>query len=159
MSLRMIDGFDHYNWSQVLRKWSSYISAYIGAPIVGSGNGRFGGGALHQSSPAGVYAQQYISKTFDAQPTWVIGVAVKWTGNNNITPLTLMGVYDVGSNQVNVRINTDNTLLVTRAGTILGTTSITLSSGVWYFIELKTTIHATAGSYDLHVNGVSRASA
>src|SRR5262252_1427338 len=158
MSLRMIDGFDHYNWSQVLRKWSSYISAYIGAPVVGSGNGRFGGGALHQPSPSGVYAQQALFKTLDPQATWTLGVAVKWTGNNNIATLTLMGVYDVNSNQVNVRLNIDNTLSVTRAGTVLGTTSFIASSGVWYSIELKTTIHPTAGNFDLHINGVSRTS-
>jgi len=155
----MIDGFDHYNWSQMMRKWSTYVTGYIGNPVIGPGNGRFGGGAMYNGAAGGQYAQQSVFKTLDPQSTWILGVAFKWTGGNVSASTVLLGVYDVNSKQVDARLNSDNTMSVTRAGTVLGTTSFVMSSGAWYYIELKTTIHPTAGSFDLHINGVSRTSA
>src|SRR5205823_4358813 len=63
-----------------------------------------------------------------------------------------------GSSQVNLQVNPDGTLAVARAGTVLGTTSAAISINTWYHVEIKTTVHPSAGTAQVWLNGVSRLS-
>jgi len=148
MSLLFIDGFDHYVTADLVKKWSSVA----GSPTVAAASGRRGGGAL--SVTAGNY---YVTKTFTAGASFVLGFAF----NAALLPTAnrVMAEFkDAGTTQCDLRLNTDGTLSVTRAGTALtnGTSTNTLSIGTYYYIEWKVTIanSISAGSCKVRVNGV-----
>jgi hypothetical protein len=148
MSLRFIDGFDHYN--SPTQKWTSSS----GSPTYASASSRFGVGQYAKFNGSGIF-----NKGFDNQATWTIGAAVKFEGaidnaslfflRDNTTMQVTMGT--TGSGALNVYRGDFNA-----GGTLLGTTANgVLSLNVWYFIELKTTINNTTGAYEVRLNGVN----
>jgi hypothetical protein len=65
---------------------------------------------------------------------------------------------DANTIQVILVINNDGTVSVRRtgdSGTVLGTSSVTISFGAYNYLEMKATIHPSAGTIDVHLNGVS----
>jgi hypothetical protein len=81
----------------------------------------------------------------------VIGFAVRTS--NLVTSRVLFGVMDGENEQISVRTNASAVLIVSRAGTTVATGSTVLQLNTWYYIELKFTISATAGTVELHLNG------
>lgn len=155
MAIRYFDGFDDYSFAQFARYWSSKTDPNVGGSF-SSGNGRNGGTsfrafAINNSNMC------YLSKTFDAQATWTAGFALKMATLPAATTVVIAFV-DAGTTQVDVRLNTDGTLTVSRNGTTLGTTSFVLSATVFYYIEITTVINNVTGSYDLRINGLSKSS-
>jgi hypothetical protein len=142
MALRFIDGFDHYN--SMTQKWTTLS----GTPTFTSVGTRFSVGqclVLSFANPV---------KALDSQATWVIGGAVKFGSFG--TTSSIIGVRDVGTQQVDVRVNASGNLTVTKNGTVIGTsTSSMISLNVWYYLELKVTIHNTTGAYEVRLNGVT----
>ena len=148
--LRFCDSFDHYANADVLSKWD-------GAAAFSLGGGRFGNCFLAQSNVGG--STRSVTKTLSpASATWIVGFALRVTpagGNNgNAFFLTL----DSGTVQLDLRWNSLNQLVVTRAGTTLATTSA-FPVQVWHYVEFKFTINNSTGSYELRVNGDTAASA
>ena len=71
------------------------------------------------------------------------------------TRLIFVPFGEAGTIQVDVILQGDGLLLVTRNGTPLGTTSVALNTGTYHFLELKVTIHNSAGSVVVRVDGVT----
>src|SRR5262245_30832013 len=71
MALRFADSFDHYATADMLTKWSSFPSG-TGPTIVASG--RWSTSCMRCASGAQNRAAQ---KVLDAQPTWILGAAIK----------------------------------------------------------------------------------
>jgi hypothetical protein len=146
--LRFIDGFDHYNSVQILRKWTDVFQpSYVS---VAAGQGRQGGQAGKIQPGYGGFRL-----TLDNQPTWVIGFAYRnqqtTAGNAQVFALN-----DGGADQLKLNIHGDGTLTLDRGGTTLCTTPFGLQSTVWYYIELKSRLApAPSGSYELRVNGAA----
>ena len=138
MAFRFCDSFDHYATADITNKWNT--SSATG--IVGSGRN---GNCLQLDY------NQIISKTLDAQATWIVGIAFKTTSlaSENL----ILSLRDAGTNQCSVRVNTDGTLSVLRGSTVLATSILAISINTWYYIEFKVTI-ADAGTYQVRVNGV-----
>lgn len=70
----------------------------------------------------------------------------------------ICAVRDGSSTQVSLVLNTDKTISVyrgTSAGTLLGTTTATVASGVWQHIEVVVTIDPSAGAVTIFLNGIS----
>lgn len=153
MTLKFIDGFDHYSTSELLAKWT----ASSGTVAISSGAGRNGTGALQ--APSASSAAATVTKTLAAaSAAFVIGFAF----NPSALPTSareILTLFDAGSVQVDVRLNPDATLSVTRAGTALtsGTSSLSLSLNAWAYIEFKVTIadSIAANSCKVNVNGVN----
>ncbi len=153
MALRYFDGFDDYSYAQALRYWTTKVDPNAGGSF---STGRNGGTGFHALA-VNTSNSCLLYKTFDVQATWVLGVALKVATLPTVgTAAVFMGVDDGGTTQVDVRVNSDGTLSVTRNGTALGTTSFMISATVWYYIELLVTINNTTGSYTLYINGTSR---
>lgn len=150
MTIRYFDGVDEYNAMQASRYWNSLA----GNPGVSATSGRNGGGCF---SISGGGISTYFTKTIDNQVTWFVGFAYRVDSlvNNGID---VMSLTDTGNAQVVLHLNVDGTFSVQRGSTVLSTTAFSINTGVWYYLELKTTIDPTVGSYDLHINGVSRTS-
>jgi hypothetical protein len=140
--LRFFDGFENY--ATLLEKWSSIF----GGVFAISAGGRFGGNRIHQNYTGGT---GYIQKDFDSQPTWIIGFGFKL---NTVEARDLLQVADSGTVHMRVNVDAAGKLNVNRAGTVLGTGTTVVTSGVWHFVEVKFTIDDTAGVAVLRLNSV-----
>ena len=145
MAVRFMDSFDHYVSGDLLQKWSGDFAA---RPGITAGQGRFSAGLVENSggtSNGGLY------KTLDAQGTWILGAAFFFTAVSASSGI--LGVYDAGVLQVDVRLNASHLLQVTRNGTVLGTGTTPVTAGVWHFIELKVVIHNSTGTAEVRLDG------
>jgi hypothetical protein len=147
MSIRYIDGFEDYATADLTNgNWT--IKA--GTVVISAGNGRNG-----SSLRCGAANGSNISKVLDSQATWIIGFAFRTT-TLGTTPI--LRLNDSGVDQVDLVVNTDGTLSVTRAGTAVtgGQSVSSLSINTWYYIEFKVTIADSigAGTCKVRVNGV-----
>src|SRR5574337_15066 len=156
MALLFCDSFDHYASTDFLSKWS--VSATT-ANAIGS-SGRFNSGFISANSSN---SGGYLIKTLQASyGTLIAGFAIKWTGISSTTPSTsadpFFGFLENGTVHIDLRTNGSGIFYVTRNGTTLGTGTTPLTSGVWYYVEMKAVIHDTAGSVELRLNGVTEIS-
>lgn len=145
--LRFIDGFDHYATAQINQKWTNSNRATI-VP----GAGRFGGNAMQVDSAD---MGGFILKTLDAQNLWVVGFAIRPSGFP-MTNTPILKFHDGQDVQLDLRINFDGTLSLTRHGAPLtgGTSVFALQVGGWYFIEVKVKFSnaIAAGDCQVRVN-------
>ncbi len=147
MSLLFCDSFDHYmdfaqKWDtgKIIDSASFRIDSVGRAPKGGSSNGlRFGRGL------------QYIGLHLPNVTTFIIGFAIKPTAGRSVSP-ALIHTYDSNAEQIRVRLNTSNQLVVYRSTTLLDTSTEALTVGEWSYLEMKFTIGNT-GSFEIRING------
>jgi hypothetical protein len=151
MALLFLDSFDHYATADILEKWTGTIS---GAPTISAGNGRRSSASLNLGSNASV------SKVLTPSgPTVISGLAYKFT---SLTQRSFIGVTNGATPQMALVINIDGTISAYRgldipasaSGTLLGTSVVALSSGIYYFLEMKFTLDDVAGVVEVRVDGV-----
>jgi len=142
--LILMDGFDHYATADILKKWNS------GGAAIAPSSGRSGGGALSCTNAN-------VTKTLIAGASWVMGCRVQVSAVSALSR-GLFSLFDAATLQCDLRINPDLTLSVTRNGTALtgGTSTNSLSTGSYYYVEWKVTIADSIGanSCKVRVNGV-----
>jgi len=147
MALRFLDGFDHY--TSLAQKYEIAGTGEIGSTGGRTGNGYFGASEFR--------------KTLAANTQWIVGCAFRIPSplviNNAIIRL-----YEQmpGGPQITVTFDTDYRFRVRRGGdggTIIGASTNSFVLNAWYYIEFKVTIHSTAGSFELRVNGTTETSA
>src|SRR4029453_3166924 len=143
MALRFIDSFDHYSTAQGTRKWTGFTGA------ITAGTGRRGTNGLSFGSTV-----QY-NKTFDNQPTWTVGFNLFLQAAPGSNVATLLRIMDTAANeQMLLRLPVGQTVIqVTRNGPVLAT-SPSLGTVSNTYIEFKTTINNTTGTYELRFNSV-----
>lgn len=141
--LRFVDSFDHLATADITTKWT----ALGNSPTI-TANGRRSTSALTCAT-----SSDRVSKTLDAQATWIVGVAVKFTGAIASAGY-LIYLGDAGANQCGVFMNTDGTLSFRRGTTNVATSATALSADTFYFVEFKVTIN-NSGSYEIRVNGAN----
>lgn len=150
MALRFIDGFDHYSIaSQIPFKYTSYSDSGSSIGITTMTGRRSGSTALLFRSSG-----DFIGMTFDAQSTWVVGLALYLLGTETNE---LMRFVDAdGTIQAAVGIGNDGTIRVYRgsfsSGTLLATSSNSLPTLAWNFIEVKLSIADSGGAFEVRVN-------
>ena len=144
MALEFMDGFDHYNnTTNLARKWDA------GSVASSFPAGRFGGNGLTmQNNGTGA------NITLTAQQTRTIGFAL-FVNTLPSASIVVAAFLDAGTFQMELRLNSTGTLSATRNGTVLSTSSSTLSLSTWYYVEFQTKIDPSTGTYDVHVNGAS----
>lgn len=159
MALRYMDSFDHYNTSQMTRKWT-VSNPGLNSIDVSSSAPRFGGSGLRVT--IGSSGLGFVSKTLDYQSTWVVACAFRYDGGLAVGGhRPILGVCDNTQSQCEVHLRADGLLAVYRGGDVLtppvllATGATPLLEGVFYFVEFKTTIHSSAGTYAVRVNGVT----
>jgi hypothetical protein len=138
--------------ANILAHWTS-LSA-TSAWSVSASNGRTTGSCLRMAQSNQNTA---IFKTLTSQATLGIAFAFRSGGAQITSGPSMAGFYDTTA-QVDLRLNSDFTLSVTRAGTVLGTTSSGLNLNSYAHIEFKVTFHPSAGTVDVWINGVNRLS-
>jgi hypothetical protein len=152
MALRFLESFDHLAWGDITEKWTARS---------GFGSGSFGfttgrnGNCLYMEINSGFNAALQKWFTVTGGDTCVIGVALKFPSAYDCT---ILQIYDSSSPQITLNENSDGSLDVFRGdnATLLGATAPgTMSTGTWYFVELKVLFHQSAGTVDLYVNGAN----
>jgi hypothetical protein len=162
MALVFADGFDHYLYRDILKKWTGQTSGTVGTSVIAADFARPPGGMginlLEGSTARGFY------KTLSAtHASFVCGFAINFTaGAPTNTSAPFWAVWDssaaIGATaQLGLRGDAGGHLVLysNTTGTILATSTNTFSGNVWYHIEIKATIHNTAGAYEVRVNGSS----
>ena len=154
MTIIFMDGFDHYEMTDLLKKWTyaSYTPAY--GTILGTISKEYAylsGKGYYLSSGNTIY------KTFPANyDELVVGFMFKHlsTGGNPSTQ-AILTFYDSTAEQCSIRSATGGKLTFNRTTTVLQTSAATLALNTWYHIEAKIKIHNSLGAFEVRVNGVS----
>lgn len=149
MSLVWCDSFDHYSTTYLVRKYTTQL----GTASTVSGSGRNGSGFA--SGASGTTYQGWRKSLGTSFQTWVVGFAILVPSTPG-TQVNVFRIEDGTTAQIEIRVNTDLTISVTRNGTTLGTSSTTLTTNTWAYVELKVKIDNTTGTIELKINGVTR---
>ena len=151
MALLFMDGFDHYGFNEIPRKWTARDSSSSYANDIKATSGRRGGGAFFIGSSGGIY------KAIPARQSLVLGVAIYPTelpGTGGGQPL--FELRDGSSQQLYVFFDTAGKLRIYRGGGVLLATSVDpLPILTWSYVEFKASIDNASGSYELRVNGAA----
>lgn len=152
-----MDGFDHYNNTNanLIEKW--FISnAGLTWPNTRMSvvDGRYGGGCLKMGNQYDVLMKyfpknQYLCTSFAFQiPSYPTGQRGFFNYADGSTD----------SYQIDLRLNTNGTISMTRGGTVLtgGTSTYTVPINCWNWMEVKAMISnsITANSCQVKINGV-----
>lgn len=141
MALRFMDSFDHYATADLPSKYQQQA----GSPSINA-TGRFSNALVCGDVDR-------IVRTIDSQATWIVGAAV-YMPNITHNSARLFTLIDSATGHLDVRWASDNSITVTRNGTVLGTSSV-LSHDTWYYFEFKGTIADAGGVAVLRINGVT----
>lgn len=171
-----MDGFSHYQTSDILRKWTTRVDDGCTWTIEPTG-GRTAG-CLKRQSTSNQNQPGYLVKsptvkqggTWTPQQGGVCGFAIKVqdlaridntliSGGVQTTFDSLFAVWHGQYTQFNIIPNTNGTLSVYSGGTDSGhaplvTTIGALINDTWAYLEFKWLIHKTAGSLAIRVNGI-----
>jgi hypothetical protein len=140
VALLFCDSCSHYSASQGPRKWERWFASGLVA-------GRWPG-----TNAISINGQQEATKTIPPRGTVIVGAAL-YIDSFQYGDTCIM-VLDSNTVQVSVFQRTDGYLEIRRGGsTVLAVSSIPIKPAVWNYLELKATIHPSAGSAVLKVNG------
>lgn len=150
MALRFFDGFDHGdNASHELKYDSGSNFNIVSSPV------RTGTGAALLADASSYSAS---TKALPASGSAVVGFAL-YCLNNVGQNGAFCYVREGTTTHVRLELQSGKLRVARGDGTALATGTTTLSPNTWYYIELKTTIHDTTGSYELRIDGVTELSA
>ncbi len=160
MTLRFMDSFDHYDTAHILRKWNAIGGA---TPAISTANPRNGTQHLRVTDD-----DDYLSKTLDDQASWIVGFGFQIDALPDANSIGILGFMDTGTIfQAQLLLNNDGTLEVIRGGVVGnatsrstvtgGKSSLSISGGTYYFIEMKVTVADSigAGTCVVKVNGTT----
>jgi len=148
------DGFDWYLIADITKKWTGYQGTTLS--LIASPSH---GGQLLQTTGTGTgtLPNAILYKAFGTNYTQGL-LAFTFNANGNGTASKILAVVGDGtSEQISVRTNASSILTVTRNGTLLATGTTVLGATTDYRVELKFSIHASAGTVLMHLNGASEA--
>jgi hypothetical protein len=166
-----MDSFDHYVTADITEKWTQLPSVSFGDGTIAAVGRRLNGLRLQVTGGGG-------TSSFSKAPSKVLttsgNTAIIGLGFRSVTafagistgtdpdgtfpgPACLCVFKNAGVSQSWVRVNTNGTLSVFKAGsaTPLGTTSVALAQNVYAFIEVLITFHDTAGVVTVRIDGAT----
>jgi hypothetical protein len=155
--LLFVDSFDHYATAETLQKWTTRTTGGASGSMVIAANGRNATNSMRMQSGAGFSGGPQVVKSLSpGSATVILGFAVTFSANP-VATATFASVRDGSTDQLSLTMKTDGNIELRRGtsgGTLLATGTSALSTGTYYYIELKALI-ANSGTYEVRVNGVS----
>ena len=155
MALLFVDGFEHYAYTDFLKKWTGngLIPSLVAMSTTA---GRRGGGCLTFASG---YPTVCATKVLPGNPATLIAGAA-WDMDNNPGGAGFLAFLDstTATTNVTLYLTASKAIAAYRGdvGTLLGTSANAVVPSTGYcHIEAKVLIHATTGTVDVRVNGVS----
>jgi hypothetical protein len=154
MTLRLIEGFDHFN-SQALAAVKGWQLQGNGITTMAFGSGRINGGAMTLSATS-FGADAHVVKFLPSTATIaVFGFAVKPSS----LPFAQIGdlLDNSGSTIVSIGLDAGGrlTLLNGPLLTLIATGTTVFPTGAWFYVEVKATVNGASGSVEAQVNGVA----
>lgn len=147
MAVVFMDGFDHYTTADLPKRWT----AGFVQPTIASLYARFPSGQGCNISYANTAV---MHKTLPGTYTGTGVVGFAFYATTNVTSRTsTMAIWDGASTQIDIRTDASSRLIVTRNATLLATGTTGLQLATWYYVELKFSIHPSAGTVLLSLNG------
>lgn len=149
MALLFVDSFQHYATADTLKKWTSWNSS----TTIDNSGGRGGRGSVYNNAG-------YLTKALPAASANVIaGFAYKLSQViSSGDPFFGIG-QSSGSDFILICLNADGSISVRRVGGgsgFIGTSRPgVIATGLWNYIEIKAVCHASAGTVEVRVNGVT----
>lgn len=147
MALIFVDSFDHYATADLSSKWDNTSDSNLAGTV----------GATGRNGTQGITFPNLGQRSVNvpSAATYILGFAVQRTAAPSTATHQLCSFKEGTTIHVDLRWNADATLRVTRNGTQLASSGTTvLAQDVWYYIEFKSTIHDTTGSFEVRINGV-----
>lgn len=142
MAIESIESFANLATADLALKY-----AISGTPSIDATSGRWGGPCLRLNN-----SNQYLEVAIAAAQTVGQAVAVKLA---SLASASVFEFLEGATLHTDIRILADGTIRATRNGTTLGTSTLSLLTGLWYHIEAKVKIDNTTGTVDVLVNGVN----
>jgi hypothetical protein len=155
MALLWIDGFDAYGTTVGFKPQPDGIMARKYAVMNGEARldveeGRTGGYAIELDYDA---TNNFGPSDLTTHDTMIVGFALRLKGHR-IGDNKFFQMYDGTTQGMALRMTELGEIAVYRGNTYLATTSgFAIGLSTWTHIEFKVTCHATAGSYQLRING------
>lgn len=166
MANRHQDSFDHYSTAlRAAKGWSFGLAGASpgdrGCTIGAYGRNSTNGLRCFAESGFGNSSRATLTVSGVSGATAIVGCAFKINSSLPGNETVVMQIWNASAAQISVTCSTGGALSVRRgglAGTIIETTSTTITHSTWYFLELKVLFHDSAGTYELRINGVPEAS-
>ncbi len=160
MALRLIEGFESFGANgttdstleDAIKQKYSGVSTTYSTPhcLINDGWGSGLGLETGTTSP-----NNYIQATFDAQTTWLVGLAIKTAPILSTRALISLGSIASYDN-IQLSLSNSGLVYIYNAGdttNYFGTR--VLRPSTWYYLEFKAFIDGSTGTLDLDINGVS----
>ena len=150
MTMLFIDGFDHYAYNDLLKKWDT--KSYATVLGTGCGGDILGPGRLGVGQYLGLEGITVHWFLPDEETSLVCGVGIYMYDTR--TSISIGFNTQSGDNQCNCYIEATTGIIYARRGsTILGQSDPSVvTTGNWYYIQVKVTIHDTAGSMEIKLS-------
>jgi hypothetical protein len=144
MAVIFMDGFDSYQTADILKRWS----ALVGAPVISSASARGGVGQGLQLPPGN--SGNTLTKAFGVNYAKIVfGIAAYVPG---VQSRGLCYVCDGATEQFHVGTSATGVLEIRQGATLKATGTTVLSTG-WHYIEVKATVHGSAGVVEVKLDG------
>jgi hypothetical protein len=143
MALLLMESFDTYATGNYTGKWASQ-GGTIGAV------GREGTNGISHTT------EMWMQRAVSNKQTLIVGIAIKLSTTKS---WNLLEFRDSTTNQIGLFTDASNQIIIKRGSTTLENTGYAIPTGSWIYLEFKATIHNSTGSYELRINGDTKASA
>ena len=146
MALLFCDSFDHYNTSQITRKYSSNNNNTIGS---------YGRNSTSGMRSANSSDFDGTNLAIPSNPSRLICGFAYTAASLQASQKILASFLESGAVHVGIRLNTDGKISAYRNTTLLGTSTGAITAGSYGYIEIDTTINDSSGAVTVRLNGVS----
>jgi hypothetical protein len=147
MALLFVDGFDHYQTADMLRKWSGSNMSF---QTISTTLGRRGGGCM-------LYAYNTFKNLNSNYSTLIAGFGFYLSGFPSSDTSFVFAFSNGLSASVWMGVSSAGELIVYRqSNTVLGKTKPNVvQQGAWAYIEMKAVGGTSTGAVEVRVNGVT----
>jgi len=147
-----MDSF-HYDYADILKKWTALSGQVMQNPGIGSLYGRVRGERGFGTTNAGGDMRGYYRTLPGSYQTVVFG---GWYYHSATAPAsnTFLAAGQGATVGIGIRGDGAGRIVIYRATSAVATSTLTISTG-WHFYEVKAFINGTTGSYDVAVDGTS----
>lgn len=159
MALRWIEGFEGTRISALYqRKYPDFTSTVVAAAPTGWQDR---GNAIQCNGSGGGFDVTTPQLVASVENTWILGWAWMFSDASGLsgsqTTFPSVELHDGTGQQIQVEMLAYNEskgggtywkIQIRRGTTVLGTSTAIFNSDIWYYIEVKITVHPTTGSFE-----------
>lgn len=159
MSLLWIEGFEQYgtsNGSDMDGLEEKYPDSIFDATRTEIADGRITGKSLVHVPTSSSTLLFLTTPNLGNMATVICGFGLKATGTLQANRFFSIIENDTTTEGINLRFSSGGFIQIYRTNSLIATTAeAVFAQGIWHHIEVKVTVHNTAGAYEVKVNGTT----